>query len=138
MNTPGAAKVIAGLEKLGCQCHVFACDITNYNALAEVFAAVQKTLPPLRGILHAAMVLDDALIGNLNAERFENVLAPKITGAMNLHNLSLKSPLDYFIVYSSITTALGNPGQSNYVAANAYFGSLHHVAPQFWFTGALA
>ena len=120
MNTADAEKAIAELEALGACCHVFACDITDYEALAEVFTEVQKTLPPLRGILHAAMVLDDGLIGNLSAERFNKVLAPKITGAMNLHKLSLDLPLDYFICYSSITTALGNPGQGNYVAANAY------------------
>ncbi len=70
------------------------------------------------------MVLDDALIANLDGGRLRQVIAPKVAGARNLHRLTLGLPLDYFILYSSVTTALGNPGQANYVAANAYLESM--------------
>ncbi|CAA6823974.1 MAG: Unknown protein [uncultured Thiotrichaceae bacterium] len=83
-----------------------------------------EALPPLRGVVHAAMVLDDAIVRNLSAERFRKVLAPKMLGAWNLHQLTKDMQLDFFALYSSITTYLGNPGQANYVAANMYLESL--------------
>ncbi len=70
-------------------------------------------------MLHAAAVFDDALVQNLDAARMEAVLAPKLLGAWNLHQATLGIPLEHFVLYSSITTAIGNPGQANYVAANA-------------------
>lgn len=124
MKTPGAADAITRIEALGAQVHVFSCDVTDRAALEAVFAEMERKLPPLRGVLHAAMVLDDGLLSNLNAERFDKVLAPKLRGAWHLHNLTLSKPLDYFIMYSSVTTSIGNPGQANYVAANAYLESL--------------
>jgi acyl carrier protein len=76
-------------------------------------------MPPLTGVLHAAMVIDDRLIANLDAVSMAAVLQPKLVGAWNLHNLTLDIPLEHFVMYSSITTSIGNPGQGNYVAANA-------------------
>lgn len=124
LQTPGAADGIAELEKLGARVHVMACDVAERASLERVLAQIHRDLPPLRGVLHAAMVLDDALIANLDAEHFANVLAPKILGAKHLHDLTLDVPLDHFILYSSITTFIGNPGQANYVAANAYLEGL--------------
>ena len=124
LATPGIAEAVAELEALGAQVHVYACDVTQREQLAAVMAEVRHDLPPLRGVLHAAMVLDDALIRNLDAERFRAVLAPKAQGAWNLHQLTLDLPLDFFILYSSATTYIGNPGQANYVAANLFLESL--------------
>jgi acyl carrier protein len=76
-------------------------------------------MPPLKGILHAAATFDDRLIANLDAESLQSVLRPKLLGAWNLHTLTTGIPIDYFVLYSSITTYIGNPGQANYVAANA-------------------
>jgi NADPH:quinone reductase-like Zn-dependent oxidoreductase/acyl carrier protein/NADP-dependent 3-hydroxy acid dehydrogenase YdfG len=124
LAAPGAAETIAELEALGAQVHVFACDVADRAALEAVLQVVGRDLPPLRGVLHAAMVLDDSLIANLDARRFSRVLAPKILGAQHLHELTLDHPLDHFILYSSVTTCIGNPGQANYVAANAYLEAL--------------
>jgi acyl carrier protein len=66
------------------------------------------------------MVLDDAILANLDAERFSRVLAPKVAGLDNLEHLVEGMTLDYFVLFSSVTTLIGNPGQANYVAANAY------------------
>ena len=79
---------------------------------------------PLKGVFHAAMVIDDALMANLDPERMDRVLIPKVKGAWNLHELTRKLPLDYFMLYSSITTYIGNPGQANYVAGNAWLEGL--------------
>jgi acyl carrier protein len=70
-------------------------------------------------VLHAAAVFDDALLTHLDGERMQAVIEPKLRGAWNLHQATLDVPLEYFVLYSSVTTALGNPGQANYVAANA-------------------
>jgi len=89
-----------------------------------VLANAGAHLPPLRGIVHAAMVIDDGLLRSQSADRLERVLAPKVLGARHLHDLTLGQPLDFFVVYSSATTVFGNPGQANYVAANGYLEAL--------------
>ncbi|MDD4617452.1 MAG: type I polyketide synthase, partial [Alphaproteobacteria bacterium] len=123
METPGAPDAAAQVEALGAKIHVFACDVSDKEALKKVFASI-KDLPPLKGIFHAAAVFDDALLANLDEKRFEAVLKPKAVGAWNLHELSAGTALDFFVLYSSVTTDIGNPGQANYVAANAYLQAL--------------
>ncbi len=124
MKTPDATARVAILETLGAQVYVFACDVSDRVALTDILKKIHTDLPPLCGILHAAMVLDDGLIANLDAERCRKVLLPKIHGAWALHKLTQDHALDFFVLYSSVTTLLGNPGQANYVAANAFLESL--------------
>ncbi len=124
LNTPGIVPAVTEIEALGSHVHVYACDVTDRAALASVLAEIRRDLPPLRGVLHAAMVLDDGLIRNLDAARFRAALAPKAQGAWNLHLQTIDLPLDFFILYSSATTFIGNPGQANYVAANLFLESL--------------
>ncbi len=123
-RTPGAAAAVRELEALGARVETVACDITERVAVQTLLADIRRNWPPLTGVLHAAMVLDDALIANLDAARLRKVLAPKLIGACHLHSLTLDLPLEHFILYSSITTYIGNPGQANYVAANAALESL--------------
>ena len=99
--------------------HVEACDIRDATQLGALFRSKVVELPPLRGIVHAAMVLDDGMLDDLEQERFESVIDVKLRGALNLHNASLDLPLDMFVCFGSATTLVGNPGQANYVAANA-------------------
>jgi acyl carrier protein/NAD(P)-dependent dehydrogenase (short-subunit alcohol dehydrogenase family) len=101
-----------------------ACDVTDRQALEKLLEIMHATMPPAAGVIHAAMVLDDGILANLDAERFRRVLAPKVAGAENLDNLLRGEPLEYFVLYSSVTTLIGNPGQANYVAANAYLEGL--------------
>ena len=119
LDTPGAKEAIDDLTAQGIQVQVLACDIRDLDAVMRMIDHVRKTCPPIQGVLHAAAVFDDALIANLDGARMAAVLAPKFLGAWNLHQATLDIPLEYFVLYSSITTALGNPGQANYVAANA-------------------
>ena len=70
------------------------------------------------------MVIDDALIANLDPERMRQVLMPKVKGGWNLHELTRERALEHFMLYSSVTTSIGNPGQANYVAANAWLEGL--------------
>lgn len=101
-----------------------ACDVSDREQLQQALARIRQTLPPLRGVVHAAMVLDDGLLRNMTPEALERVLAPKVTGAWNLHRQTLELELDFFVLYSSATTLFGNPGQGNYVAANLYLEAL--------------
>ncbi|MGM0855845.1 MAG: type I polyketide synthase [Pseudomonadota bacterium] len=113
-----AQAALADFEAQGVQVLATACDITDREALATVVERARQTLGPLRGIVHAATVIDDGLIRNLDAERIQKVLAPKIDGARHLEALTRDAALDFFVLYSSATTLFGNPGQANYVAAN--------------------
>ncbi len=112
------ATVLAGLRAGGVAVMAPACDVTDRAALAEVLAKVAAELPPLRGVIHAAMVIDDGLLRNLSPDQLHRVLAPKTLGALHLDGLTGDLPLDFFVLYSSATTLFGNPGQGNYVAAN--------------------
>jgi acyl carrier protein len=90
----------------------------------RVIVAVRRTMGPLQGVVHAAMVLDDAPIEGLTEERMWKAMAPKIAGAWNLHTLTADTPLDFFILFSSFSSMTGNPGQANYCAGNAFLDSL--------------
>ncbi|MFS8175523.1 type I polyketide synthase [Vreelandella titanicae] len=113
-----AQAAIASFEQQGVTILAAACDITDRTALADVLERAKGELAPLRGIVHAATVIDDGLIRNLDAERIQKVLAPKIDGARHLDALTREAELEFFVLYSSATTLFGNPGQANYVAAN--------------------
>lgn len=115
---------VTELEAQGVEVVAAACDITDREALAELLESCRQELPPLRGVVHAATVIDDGLIRNLDAERIRRVLAPKIDGAHHLDALTRGEALDFFVMYSSATTLFGNPGQANYVAANHWLEAL--------------
>jgi phthiocerol/phenolphthiocerol synthesis type-I polyketide synthase C len=93
-------------------------DVTSERSLGAILQKIRSELPPLRGVFHAATVIEDALIMNLDATKVEAVLAPKLTGAAMLDRLTRQDPIDHFVLYSSATTFFGNPGQAAYVAAN--------------------
>ena len=123
LAAPGAAEAQQALEALGAQVRIVAGDVADRAVLAQLLTSLDD-LPPLKGVFHAAMVIDDALLGNLDGERISRVLDPKIKGAWNLHELTSHCQLDHFVLYSSITTSIGNPGQGAYVAANTWLEAL--------------
>lgn len=119
-----AQAAITAFEAQGVRVHAAACDVTDRAALASVLAQTAATMPPLKGVVHAAVVIDDGLARSATAEQIHRTLAAKVLGAQHLHELTRGLPLDLFICYSSATTLFGNPGQSNYVAANAWLERL--------------
>lgn len=123
-SADSAKEAIARLEQQGVKVHAAACDITDRQALAALLADIGRSLPPLKGIVHAATVINDGLIRNMDATQIRSVLAPKAMGAQHLHELTLGTALDFFVMFSSATTLFGNPGQGNYVAANACLEAL--------------
>jgi acyl carrier protein len=92
--------------------------VSDGAALGKLLTKLRR-VHPIKGIVHAAMVLDDALMAGLDPERIAAVLRPKADGAAHLDRLTRADKLDYFLMYSSVTTLFGNPGQAAYVAANA-------------------
>jgi NADPH:quinone reductase-like Zn-dependent oxidoreductase/acyl carrier protein len=118
--TEEARAAVAGFVESGIQVYTDSRDVSDRGAVAELFQQVKAAMPPVAGVLHAAMVLEDGLLANLDRGHFERVLAPKVLGADNLDAVTRGMPLDYFVLFSSATTLMGNPGQANYVAANGY------------------
>lgn len=120
--TDAAQEAVRALEDAGAKVHVLSVDVTDEAALRKVLKPFGQKLPPIKGVIHAAMVLEDGLSQDMSAESLEKVLRPKVAGAWNLHRCT--KDLDFFVMYSSATTDFGNPGQGNYVAANLYLESL--------------
>ncbi len=123
LETPGASAAVSKLEALGARVTVAAGDVADRTALSQVLSQVPPDLP-LRGVVHAAGVLDDGVLTEQTADRFERVMRPKAQGAWNLHVLTERLDLDIFVMFSSIAGTLGSAGQSGYTAANAYLDGL--------------
>jgi acyl transferase domain-containing protein/NADPH:quinone reductase-like Zn-dependent oxidoreductase/NAD(P)-dependent dehydrogenase (short-subunit alcohol dehydrogenase family)/acyl carrier protein len=122
-NGPKTSKEIKEIEALGnrgVNVMVEACDISHYDEVKEAIAYIRAQGKPLKGIIHGAMVLDDGTLAELTKSRFEKVMLPKVKGAIHLHNATLEMDLDFFVCLSSISSIIGNFGQGNYVAANAF------------------
>jgi myxalamid-type polyketide synthase MxaB len=117
---------IEQLKQSGAQVVVLAADVSQREEVQRLLEKIELSLPPLRGIIHAAGVLDDGILLQQNWQRFEKVMRPKVLGAWNLHLLTQKQPLDFFVCFSSLASLLGSPGQGNYAAANAFLDALAH------------
>lgn len=122
--TPEAQAGVDRLRSGGARVRVERCDITDRAAVDAMLARIRAELPPLRGVLHAAMVLDDDHVLNLDRDRLARVTAPKVQGALNLHLATRDDPIELFMMFSSFAAMVGNPGQANYVAANQYLVAL--------------
>jgi NAD(P)-dependent dehydrogenase (short-subunit alcohol dehydrogenase family) len=120
---PGVEQLVAELRDLGCEPEVAACDVTDRAALERLIAAIPADRP-LTAVAHAAAALDDGVLTSMDGERLRRVMAPKIDAAIHLHELTRDLPLSEFILFSSAACSLGNPGQSNYAAANAFLDAL--------------
>ena len=122
--SPEAREMLETFKARGVEVMADPLDVTDKSAVEAAFAKIAQTMQPVAGIMHAAMVLDDAIVANLDDDRFLRVLTPKVRGAENLDAVTQGLPLDYFVFFSSITVIAGNHGQGNYVAANAYMEGL--------------
>src|SRR5271156_6657685 len=123
LDAPGAAELAAELGAIGAQVHVVACDAADRAALAKVIADI-PVQRPLSGVIHAAGVLDDAVVSSLTPERVDAVLRAKVGAAWNLHELTHELPISAFVVFSSMAGLVGSSGQANYAAANSFLDGL--------------
>ena len=105
-----------------------ALDVTSADAVERAIADLAASAKPLRGIFHAAVEYDDALLADMTEARTDRVLAPKIDGALNLTRavLACGAEIDQFVMFSSLAQVVGWPGQSNYAAANGFLEALAH------------
>jgi acyl transferase domain-containing protein/acyl carrier protein len=118
---------IRELESLGASVHLAPIDVADEGELRgflDEFRA--EGWPPIRGVVHAAGVLQDGLLAQLDAAGLTTVLRPKVLGGWLLHRLLRDDPLDFFVLFSSAGAMLGQPGQGNYAAANAFLDALAH------------
>jgi polyketide synthase 12 len=122
-EAPGAAELVAELAAAGAQVQVVACDAADRPALAKVIADIAAQ-HPLSGVIHAAGVLDDAVISSLTPDRIDAVLRAKVDAAWNLHELTRDLNVAAFVMFSSMAGLVGSSGQGNYSAANCFLDGL--------------
>jgi phthiocerol/phenolphthiocerol synthesis type-I polyketide synthase C len=117
-QTPGCEEKIAELKETGADVRVYAADVADRTEMAAALREIRATLPPLRGVVHAASAIDDRLSADIEVAAIDAVLRPKLDGAALLDELTREDPIELFVLFSSATTLLGAPGQGAYVAAN--------------------
>ena len=121
---PEAREVIEQLRESGVDVRLEIADVTDLQAVDDMLSRIARSLPPLGGVIHSVGVLSDGVMENQTWERFEQVMWPKVLGAWHLHKATLDMDLDMFILFSSVTGVVGNAGQSNHAAANAFLDQL--------------
>ncbi|UBI35743.1 MULTISPECIES: type I polyketide synthase [Streptomyces] len=122
--TPGARELVDDLAARGARATVRAADVCDADAVAATVRDIRATGRPLKGVVHAATVLDDAPLTELTEDRVRTALAPKMLGALLLDAATADDPLDFFVCCSSVTAVVGNRHQANYVAGNLFLDAL--------------
>ncbi|KAL9039597.1 MAG: hypothetical protein Q9180_002432 [Flavoplaca navasiana] len=112
------------LQAAGSKIKISGFDATSRSAWIEFAAEIKQELPPLAGIINGAVVLQDQLFLDMDIDVFNKTLAPKIDSTIHLDEVFRDDALDFFIVFSSLSSIIGNRGQANYNAANAFMTSL--------------
>ncbi|KAK1517781.1 beta-ketoacyl synthase domain-containing protein [Colletotrichum costaricense] len=109
------------LRAMGAELHIIRCDVTDQDSVQSAAAECSEKLPPVRGVVHAGMVLRDHPFEIMSHNDYMTSIKPKVQGTQNLDNaFGASDSLDFFIMLSSITAILGKSGQSNYAVGNAY------------------
>jgi acyl transferase domain-containing protein/acyl carrier protein len=123
---PDVATAVDQLIRRGADVRVRQGDVTSLADMQRTFEEIRDSMPPLRGVIHSAGVVDDRVLLRHDAERFARVLAPKVTGSWVLHLLTRSMALDFFVMFSSAASLFAPVGQGNYAAANAFLDALAH------------
>jgi acyl transferase domain-containing protein/NADPH:quinone reductase-like Zn-dependent oxidoreductase/NADP-dependent 3-hydroxy acid dehydrogenase YdfG/aryl carrier-like protein len=125
-RAPNATAVasIAELTRRGVDVVVESADIASPSDLEAVLSRVAASGFPLRGVIHSAGVIDDAVLADLDWTRMSAVLSPKVMGGWNLHQQTRELSLDFFILFSSVAALMSGVGQGNYAAANQFLDAL--------------
>ncbi len=117
---------LANIRGIGAKFLTLQADVTDAAALKKALRKIPKDAP-LRGIIHAAGVLADGVLADMTLDQLDRAMQPKVVGAWNLHTATLDVPLDFFVLFSSVASVLGSPGQANYAAGNAMLDALAHA-----------
>lgn len=119
-----AKKIIKIIEEKGVSVNAVQSDISNEKQLKTLIAKTEKSSSPIKGIINAAGVLNDAPINQMDQASFLKVMDSKVVGTWNLHQQTEHLELDFFVCFSSMASFIGTPYQSNYAAANAFMDAL--------------
>ncbi|KAJ5896473.1 Highly reducing polyketide synthase sdnO [Penicillium subrubescens] len=117
----------ADMAQLGATLHIVMCDIIDESYMAEAASICQESLPPVKGVIHAGMVLRDHPLELMTPDDYLGATKPKTQGTLNLHSSFQGPALDFFITLSSITCIVGKTGQANYSAGNAFQDAFAHA-----------
>ncbi|HXC24597.1 MAG TPA: beta-ketoacyl reductase, partial [Gemmatimonadaceae bacterium] len=123
-----ALRVIGTLETAGATVRIVSADIADTDQVAHMLATIRADAPPVRGVLHLAATVDDALLADASEENYERLLRPKMAGTWNLYRGLRGDDLDFWVSFSSIATVVNQPGQGSYAAANAFLDGLARYA----------
>ncbi len=115
-----ADRVLKELADVGCPVAVVAADVCELSSLSSALDDLPRGFPKVKGIFHAAGVLRDRLMSQMTDEDFAYPLSAKIIGTWNLHGWTEANPVDFMVLYSSVSAVLGTVGQANYGAANSF------------------
>jgi polyketide synthase 7 len=119
----GVSELVTELTQAGARVQVVACDVGDRDAVVKLLASLPEQYP-LTAVIHAAGVLDDAVLASLTPQRIDTVLRAKVDAAWNLHELTRDLNLSAFVVFSSMAGVVGTAGQGNYAAANTFLDGL--------------
>ncbi|MCP5425306.1 MAG: SDR family NAD(P)-dependent oxidoreductase [Gammaproteobacteria bacterium] len=132
--SPETQSVLDYWRERGAELTVAQADVADFAAMEKLLGSLPKN-GPLAGIVHCAGVFADRLLAEHRWDLFEQVFAPKIAGSWNLHRLTRGRPLDFFVMFSSVATLLGDAGLGNYIAANAFQDALAHYRQRLGLPG---
>lgn len=124
--SPHATRVIERLRAAGADIQVECGDIADAATAHRVVAVATASGLPVRGVLHAAAVVEDATLANVTDELIDRCWAPKVHGAWNIHRATAAQPLEWFCLFSSAAALVGSPGQGAYAAANSWLDAFAH------------
>lgn len=124
--TPEIEEAVRAIRARGANVVVLSADVANADAVTDALRQL-TTFGPVRGVVHAAGLLADGVINDMTLEQLDRPIWSKVHGAWNLHTATLEQPLDFFVMFSSVASVLGSPGQANYAAANAFLDALAHA-----------
>jgi acyl transferase domain-containing protein/NADPH:quinone reductase-like Zn-dependent oxidoreductase/acyl carrier protein len=123
-KAPGVDELLREIEAAGARAEALSVDVGDPAQVRELIERECAAPLPLRGIIHGAMVLDDAMLADVTPESFRRVFQPKAAGALHLAEAGADCPLDFLVFYSSVSALIGNRGQTSYVVANALLDAL--------------
>ncbi|MBW4636528.1 MAG: type I polyketide synthase [Iphinoe sp. HA4291-MV1] len=132
-SSPNSAAIetLKALEEIGTQVVVVQADVSQQEQVSSLLTQIKTSLPPLRGVIHAAGIYDARLLQEHQWEQFAKVFAPKVSGAWNLHTFTKDIPLDFFVLFSSAASIFSFSdsfsGLGSYAGANTFLDSLAHL-----------
>jgi zearalenone synthase (highly reducing iterative type I polyketide synthase) len=121
--SPNAQAVTQELAALGVASKIYACDVADKAAVYDAITQCSLEMPPIRGVIQSAAVLNDSIYDNMTHELWRGAVRPKIQGSWNLHK-ALPQNMDFFVMLSSISGVVGNRSQANYAAGNTFQDAL--------------